>query len=54
MVGVVEGDCCDVDDAVVEGVGCGEEGRKDIESVPEKRTTDTASAMGRIAVKGFG
>lgn len=39
---------------VVGGTGWGEEGRKDIERVPEKRTTDTESAMGRTAVRGFG
>lgn len=31
-----------------------EEGRNDMDSVPEKRTTDTESAMGRIAVMGLG
>ena len=30
------------------------EGRKDMDNVPEKRTTDTESAIGRIAVKGLG
>ena len=32
----------------------GWEGRKEMESVPEKRTTLTARATGRTAVKGLG
>ena len=38
------------------GGGCvwGCEGRKDIDSVPEKRTTLTARATGSTAVKGLG
>lgn len=39
---------------VVEGVGWGEEGRKEIERVPENRTIETASAIGRTAVRGLG
>ena len=31
-----------------------EEGRKETQSVPEKRTTLTAKATGRTAVKGLG
>ncbi len=31
-----------------------EEGRKDIDNVPEKRTIETAREMGRIAVPGLG
>lgn len=31
-----------------------EDGMKDMESVPEKRTTLTARATGRMAVRGLG
>lgn len=69
MVGVVDGGsgggdgccccccCCWGSDDVVAlagGAGCEDEGRKDIDSVPEKRTTDTARATGRTAVRGLG
>lgn len=55
MVGVVEGGEKDDDgDPEVEGAGMEEECRKEMESVPEKRTTETESAMGSTAVKGRG
>ena len=38
----------------MEGVGCETEGRKEIDSVPEKRTTETAKATGNTAVRGLG
>lgn len=40
--------------ALAEGAGCEAEGRNEMDSVPEKRTMETASATGRIAVRGFG
>lgn len=60
MVGVVEdGSDEDEGDGVVEeedvaGLGADVEGRKEMDKVPEKRTTETARAMGRIAVSGLG
>ena len=49
---MIEGGWCGAPDGVLAGVGC--EGRKDIDSVPEKRTTETASATGKTAVSGLG
>ena len=67
MVGVVEGGGGEEDEegvgvGVVEeeeeddvaGLGADVEGRKEMDRVPEKRTTETVRAMGRIAVSGFG
>ena len=51
-MGVTEGGCWGVESGVLVGVGW--EGRKEMESVPEKRTTETERAMGRTAVRGFG
>ena len=55
MVGVVEGgEKDDEGEPEVDGAGREEECRKEIDSVPEKRTIETESAMGRIAVSGRG
>ena len=60
MVGVVEGGRDDeAGEGVFEedeaaGVGADVEGRKEMDKVPEKRTTETARAMGRMAVSGLG
>ncbi len=56
-MGVVEGGCCGGDAEVAELAelaGFVDDGRKEIERVPENRTIDTASATGRIAVSGLG
>jgi len=53
VVGVVLGGCCcGVSDGVVLGVGW--LGMKEMDNVPEKRTTLTDRATGRMAVSGFG
>ena len=60
MVGVVEGGSDDEGgEGVVEEKEVAEgaldvDGRKEMDRVPEKRTTETARAMGRMAVSGFG
>ena len=53
MVGVVEGGAID-GGLVVEGTGGEDDGRKETDKVPENRTTETASAMGTMAVRGLG
>lgn len=56
MVGVVEGGGNgELLDEVEGSSGAGDEdGRKETDKVPEKRTIETASAIGSTAVRGLG
>lgn len=52
MVGVREGGADD--EELEEAAGGEDEGRNETDKVPEKRTMETASAMGSTAVNGLG
>ena len=55
-MGVVDKGCCEEQElaGLAEGVDWETEGRKEIDSVPENRTIETAKATGRTAVRGLG